>query len=238
MYKWITFAVIGVGLPIAAAAQAPATQTDESKTTTTVETTQTQTTTTTTDDSPGIASHWLASGFVGSNFGRDSDEASVDFGGTLGYLWRGVLGGEFQANFSPDFKLEGTRRALLINDEPWINSYMMNAIAAVPIGSDGGWQPFVSGGVGVLTLQSDVLQSSEGNLSAVEPDDSRFAGNIGAGIMGIVGNAGVRGEVRFFRGFEEDFNADPIESPAEAVGTRILSDLQFWRANIGIAFRW
>jgi hypothetical protein len=226
--------ILGVALPVGAAAQAPATQT-ETQTTTTVQTTQT--TTTTDDDDPGIDSHWLASGFVGSNFGRDSDEASVDFGGTIGYLWRGVLGGEFQMNFSPDFHLEGARRALLVDDEPWINSYMANAIVAAPIGADGGWQPFVSGGLGMLTLKSGALLS-DGDPGTLEPDDSRLAGNIGAGIMGIVGNAGVRGEVRFFRGFEEDFGTDPIESPTEAVGTRILSDLQFWRANIGVAFRW
>src|SRR5262245_42888108 len=114
---------------------------------------------------------------------------------------------------------------------------MANAIAAIPIGADGGWQPFVSGGVGVLTLQSDVL-SINGDPATVQPDDSRFGGNIGAGFMGMIGNAGLRGEVRFFRGFEEDFNIDPIETPNEIVGTRILSDLQFWRANIGLAFRW
>jgi hypothetical protein len=235
MHRLMMAAILGVALPATGAAQSQApSQTDKTTTTTTVETTQT--TTTTSDEGPGIESHWLASGFVGSNFGRDSEDASVDFGGTIGYLWRGVLGGEFQANFSPDFQLEGFRRALLLNDEPWINSYMFNAIAAVPIG-DGGWQPFVSGGVGALTLQSDVLSGQEETL-AIEPDDSRFGGNIGAGIMGMIGNAGVRGEVRFFRGFEEDFDADPVESQNEAIATQVLSNLQFWRANIGVAFRW
>jgi hypothetical protein len=37
---------------------------------------------------PGFAdrveSHWLASGFVGSAFAEDADEASIDFGGTIG----------------------------------------------------------------------------------------------------------------------------------------------------------
>lgn len=182
-----------------------------------------------------VESHWLASGFVGSNFANDADEASVDFGGSLGYLWRGVLGVEFQANFAPEFDLEPGRSALLQGEQPWINSYMFNAISAVPLGDEGRFQPYVSGGLGALTLRADVLDAVGAD---VDPDDSRFGGNIGFGVLGFANNnVGIRGDVRYFTGFQEELG-DDIESPEELVGSQVLSDLNFWRANIGVAFRW
>src|SRR5262245_62618954 len=68
--------------------------------------------TTTSQQTPlGIATidpyrnHWLASAFVGSNFGTgrhngfnesdldvDHDDTSVNFGGQVAFLWRGYLG--------------------------------------------------------------------------------------------------------------------------------------------------
>jgi hypothetical protein len=230
LYRWVVLTAL-VAWPAAAVAQ---------DTTTTTTTTAPAVQTADLDDYDGPTdSHWLASGFVGSNFGRDSSEANVDFGGTLGYLWNGVLGAEFQANLSPDFELEGFRRALLVNEQPWINSYMINAMAAAPIGFDRQWQPFISGGFGALSLRADALLSEDGDQNEIRPDDTQAAGNIGGGIMGFMGNVGIRGEVRYFKGFDRaDADVDPVESPAEAIGSQILSDLQFWRANIGVAFRW
>mgnify|MGYP006172752897 CR=1 FL=1 len=53
------------------------------------------------------------------NFGADADEASVDFGGTIGYLWNGVFGAEFQTGFAPDFRFDARRSALLGGDEAY-----------------------------------------------------------------------------------------------------------------------
>src|SRR5262245_20587323 len=77
------------------------------------------------------ASYWTVSGFVGSNFGAGADNASVDFGGQLAYLHRGVVGAEFLADFAPHFRINNA----LLADNPDVNSYMLNVIAAVPIGS-------------------------------------------------------------------------------------------------------
>jgi hypothetical protein len=200
-------------------------------------TTQTTTTTTTTQETFGGwmngDDNWIGSAFIGSNFAADAEDASLDFGGSIGYLWRGSLGAEFQANFSPDFSLEGGRSALLLGEEPWINSYMVNAIAAIPIGTETRWQPYVSGGLGALTLRADAIANGGDEL---EPDSSRFGGNIGAGLMAYMGNFGVRGDVRYFRGFEDD--SIDADTPGDAIGDAVLSDLSFWRANIGLAFRW
>jgi len=215
--------VIALAAPLAGHAQDRTQQT----------TTTTTTTVTRSDDSfYEDRNQWLTSGFVGSSFGQDADDPSVDFGGTIGYLWRGVFGGEFQANFAPQFELPPARRALLLGEKPWINSYMANAIAAIPVGTESRFQPYVSGGLGVLTLQSDVLPGQSG----VDPDDSRFGGNIGAGVMAFWGPAGIRGDVRYFGGFDKDVN--PEDELPERIGTQVLSNLNFWRANIGVAFRW
>lgn len=220
--RWFAVAAVVAGLPVAAAAQEPTTQ-------------PVTTTTPQMAVSPAVPvqSHWLLSGFVGSNFGRDVDEASVDFGGTLGYLWRGSLGAEFAANFTPNFQLEPARSALLLGETPSINSYMINAIGAVPLGIDGQWRPYVSGGVGALTLRSDVLSDPDG--FEIQPDASRTAGNIGVGILGFAGNWGIRGDVRYFRGFQN--GVDIIDTPTDEVGSQVLSELTFWRANIGLAVR-
>jgi len=215
-FQFVLAAALAIAVSTAAAAQTPPTQT--------------------TPEPVAANSHWLASGFVGSDFGADADEAAVSFGGTIGYLWRGILGPEFQANWSPDFDLEGSRSALVLGTEPFISSYMVNAIGAVPLGLDGQWQPYVSGGLGALALRSDALVTG-GERNEFEPDATRWGGNLGVGLMGFMGAVGFRGDVRYFRGFEEN-EIDPDLEPGEIVGRQILSDLAFWRANIGVAFRW
>jgi hypothetical protein len=192
------------------------------------------------DGEPVLASHWLASGFVGANAGAEnSDAASVDFGGSVGYLWHGIAGAEFQANFSPDFDLDPSRAIMLDGEQPWINSYMFNAVAAVPLGLDGRFQPYVSGGFGTLTLRSDAFAGTPDKIDSIAPDDTRGGGNIGFGVMGFMRNIGLRGDVRWFRGFSanEDATANIRDDGAEAMGRAILSDLRFWRANVGVAFR-
>lgn len=215
--RWLVTALCVVGLPVAAAAQ---------------------TTATVTDDPFPIESHWLVSGLVGSDFGVNAGDPGVNFGGTIGYLWNGVFGGEFQANFSPEFQLDETRQPLLLGEDPAINSYMFNAIGAAPLGANGQWQPYVSGGLGWLTLNSRFFNDEPGDLGEeLEPTDSRFAGNLGAGLMGFLGNMGIRGDIRYFRGFEDDSLEDE-NTPGEILGSAILSRMAFWRGTAGVAFRW
>src|SRR5215203_6915014 len=201
---------------------------------------------TSTDDQSGTTggwmggdSEWLASAFVGSSFGaEDAEDAALDFGGSFGYLWRGALGAEFLANFSPDFSLDPTRSALLTSEEPWINTYMFNAMAAIPIGTTTRFQPYVSGGFGAITLRADTLLTSNGNGNDFAADDTRGAGNLGLGFMTHLGRAGLRADLRWFRAFDAGDGADdPNQTNAEIIGRAVLADLSFWRANIGLAFR-
>jgi hypothetical protein len=194
-----------------------------------------------------VESHWVGSGFLGSNFGTDAEEAGFDFGGSIGYLWNGAIGAEFQANFSPEFELDATRSALLLGEQPWINSFMFNGVLAAPMGAEGNWQPYVSGGFGMLSLRADALQDNTGGTGnnndvgdQLAGDDSRGAGNVGVGFMGFMGNVGFRADVRYFRGFQgdDDNSGNNNQDATDILGRAILSDLTFWRANVGLAFKW
>src|SRR5262245_19156274 len=74
--------------------------------TTTTTTTQTQTTTGVTrmpvpDDDNGYQNVWIGSGYIGSAFGADAEDATLNFGGSIGYLWGSAVGAEFLAGFNP-----------------------------------------------------------------------------------------------------------------------------------------
>jgi len=184
------------------------------------------------DDSP---SQWVASGFVGSNFGASADSASADFGGQIAYLYRGAIGAEFLADFAPHFRLNNA----LLAENPNINSYMVNVIGAVPIGgSDARVQPYISGGVGGIQLRSDMILVGAPTFTTTTANQMRFGGNVGAGVMAFGGNVGVRADIRYYRAFHNDDLTTGTTTAADVFAQNLLSGLDFWRANIGIAFRW
>jgi hypothetical protein len=153
---------------------------------------------------------WLASGSFGSSFG-ETDGATVDLGGTIGYLPSNRWGIEFLAGFSPNTDVAGLA-------DTQVNSYMVNGLALLPRRER--WHPFVSAGLGALTFDSDV------DLDGIDsPEDAVAAFNIGGGVMMFGEPWGVRGELRYFRGFETD------DLP-------FLSNLDLWRASIGFLLRW
>jgi hypothetical protein len=186
-----------------------------------------QTATQTTDPTE---SHWFASGYLGTNFGTEAADGPWNIGGTIGFLGAGIFGGEFAADFSPKF----------IEDSPFIgdtqiNTWMGNAIVAVPIGGDTGmWQPFVSGGLGAMALRSDALQIGDEREDFVdEADETQLATNIGVGVMAFAGAWGFRSDLRFFNGLN---SSDEDEIDPEDPG--ILDGVEFWRFNAGVAVRW
>src|SRR3954468_20037390 len=107
---------------------------------------------------------WMVSGFLGTNFGSsrkdsadlenfDTSSTSANFGGQLAYLGRGVIGGEFLADFSPGLN---TFDNVLFDRSPNVNSYMFNLIAVAPFGHAHSYNPYISGGVGAVTLRSTI----------------------------------------------------------------------------------
>src|SRR5262249_9023156 len=137
VHHWALAAAMATTVSVAAFAQEPGAPG--------ITTNTTQTTTNSTDEDrlgPGKG-EGFASAFVGSNFGAMNNStnlenlnqgSSLDFGGSFGYLWNKKVGAEFLAGFTPNFHLKNT---ILRGEQPQVNSYMFNAMGAIPIGSAG-----------------------------------------------------------------------------------------------------
>jgi hypothetical protein len=188
---------------------------------------------------PGVyglsESHWLAAGFAGANFGdnfrEDQGGESVTFGGQIGYLWHGYVGAEALVDFTPGFKVP---RNFLLADDPSLSSYMANGIVAAPFGEYGQFLPYFSAGIGVFHMSTNFVTLDPAN--SLTGGQGRFGGNIGAGFIGYAGNVGVRGDVRWYNvDVERDFTAS---NARDLFTLGLLSGLEYWRANIGVAFRW
>ena len=126
---------------------------------------------------------------------------------------------------------------MLFADNPSVNSYMANAIWAVPLGVQGKYQPFLSGGLGAIRVNADMLNVLGDPLGGtISARQTMLGGNIGGGIMAFAGHVGIRGDVRFYKAAKEESN--PIQNSFDTIGEAALSGLSFWRGNFGLAFRW
>lgn len=201
---------------------------------------------------------WMASGFIGTNFGSDrstnvdlssiedldsNNSTSVNFGGQIGYVARGVIGGEFLMDFSPGL---GGFDNLLFERSPDVNSYMFNLIAVAPFGHAQSYDPYVSGGIGAVTLDStifvtDPTRTPLAALATQTASGSKFGWNIGGGLMAwSEKNWGFRGDVRYYatRGSDADvFDLNNI-GDGDVFSDIELSGISFWKVNAGLAFRW
>ncbi len=205
---------------------------------TTTTTTTTETTAVTTDthdyDYDNMPNEFIVSGFVGGSFARNSLNTSVDFGGAFDYLHNGAFGVEFLAGFAPRFKLDR-----LAGTDSDVNNYMANVIAAVPVGEFKAVRPFVSAGIGALTLSQNTNNPNNNGIvnttaALFQPSETHFGGNIGGGIMAFTGAFGVRADVRYFSALGHK-NANNLAAPGSLAS--VLDNVSFWRANVGFAFR-
>ena len=222
---------------------------------------------------PAERSHneWVASVLVGTNFYANTDRANVDldildidgdpdsqgaasfaFSGQIGYLWN-YVGLEALFDFTPS--VDVTR---LEFEDPSANSYMANLIAAIPTGRERRFQPYVSGGVGAISMSTNVQNIFFPGILADEVDfpgasQTKFGWNLGIGASAFgAGAFGVRGDVRYFRAGSSSntdvFNSDDVledaldgvldAASADGLTRELLSGIAYWRANIGVAFRW
>jgi hypothetical protein len=196
---------------------------------------------------------WFASGFVGSNFGSsihsgldlnnvnidNNNNASFEFGGNIGYTWNRAVGVEFLADFTPTFGVSNILNlddANRLVDDPRVTTWMFNLIGAVPI-SAGRFQPYVSGGLGGVTLAADVLDNVlDPNGPSSRSSLTRFGGNIGGGVYAFAGTIGFRADVRYYRATTDNNAISTIV--ADRIAEDLVGGLSVWRANVGVAFRW
>jgi hypothetical protein len=213
--------------------------------------------------SSDAARNWVVSGFIGTNFGGsrttdrpelldleifDNSTTSFNFGGQVAYLGRGVIGGEFLADFSPR---DGSFNNILFEEAPNVNSYMFNLIAVAPFGNAHSYDPYVSGGIGAVTLSSTIFTvvPTLAAAATVQPvtigtqsvSGSRFGWDLGGGVMAwSERNWGFRGDVRYYRTTSNNTDVLDLSNIGDgSIFSRVeLSGISFWKANAGLSFRW
>jgi len=187
---------------------------------------------------PGRASaDWLFTPFVGANFGGkanfgdfndfdDEFERRVNFGASLGWMGNGIVGAEVDFGWSPNFFEDTTGDSNFAFGDSNVTTLMGNLIVGAPIGgqSGPGLRPYASGGLGLIRSRVD------GAGLFNDLTTSELGVNVGAGVHGFFSdNIGIRGDVRYFRSLEDNEPDDEFDLA--------LSDFDFWRATVGVTFR-
>lgn len=181
------------------------------------------------------AADWYFTPFVGANFGGNADfvavddfgdefEQRVDFGAALGWMGAGIVGWEVDFGYSPNF-FEDTSGEFDFGDSN-VLTLMGNVVVGVPVGGQTGpgLRPYGSGGIGLIRTQVDAGDFFD------ELDTNDLGFNVGAGLHGyFTDNIGLRGDVRYFRSLQDNEPDDEFDLA--------LSDFDFWRATVGVTFR-
>src|SRR4029079_12303863 len=132
-------------------------------------------------------------------------------------MGKGAIGFEVDFGYSPNFFETGTDAGgFQLTDDSNVTTLTGNIIVGIPIGGHGGSiRPYVVGGVGLLRTN---VQDVRGVFDIKHKND--FGLDVGGGVMGFFAqNVGVRGDFRYFRGFQG--------SSDNTVGVG-LSDFHFW----------
>jgi opacity protein-like surface antigen len=161
--------------------------------------------------------------FVGSLFGGDlPDNSGATYGGTAAFMGGGIFGAEVGFTYTPDFIQETA-----FSPDVSQASLMGNLIVGIPIGDadqGGHIRPYVTGGVGLFrtaTKETDFFDHVTSN---------DFALNAGGGVMAFfTEHVGVRGDVRYFRTLTDEDAGSGLDFE--------LGDLDFWKWDVGAAFR-
>jgi opacity protein-like surface antigen len=163
--------------------------------------------------------------YVGSLFGGDMSENTASFGANAAFMGGGIFGAEVGFNYAPEFVKAGVN-----NSDIAQMSLMGNLIVGVPIGNSdqaGHVRPYVTAGAGLFRVSSQESQF----FDDVTAND--FALNFGGGIMAFFNDhVGIRGDVRYFHTLTDN---DP-QSGVEDIDFD-LGDLNFWKWDVGAAFR-
>jgi len=145
------------------------------------------------------------------------------------------VGAEGIADFAPSVEVDRAYPDVFgFAQNNYINAYMANAIGVWRMGHEGRYEPFLSGGYGAINFRGDI-----NDLAGVveHQNQSRVAGNVGGGLMSFAGSWGFRADVRWFRATRRNDIVDGA-TVQQGLTKNLLSGLDFWRANVGVAFRW
>ena len=163
--------------------------------------------------------------YVGSLFGGDMSGNTASFGANAAFMGGGIFGAEVGFNYAPEFVKAGVN-----NSDIAQMSLMGNLIVGVPIGNSdqaGHVRPYVTAGGGLFRVSAQESQF----FDDVTAND--FALNFGGGIMAFFNDhVGIRGDVRYFHTLTDNNPQSGIEDIDFDLG-----DLNFWKWDVGAAFR-
>jgi len=174
---------------------------------------------------------WLLTPNIGTTFAADAaGRHHWTYGISAGWMGKGIIGWEADAQFTPEF-FEPNDNDIDFTGSNNVFTLMGNVIAGIPVGgqSGKGIRPF--GLIGVGLVKQRVELSGPTDVDNVDITNNDFGFNVGAGVMGFFNtNVGLRGDIRYVRSFQ-NFS----DSPTDVFD---LGDFDFWRANVGVVFRW
>jgi opacity protein-like surface antigen len=165
----------------------------------------------------------FVSPWVGTNFATEPADGRASFGVTAGGMGGGIIGGEVDFGYSPNYFGDGDT----FGSNNLMN-LMGNLIVGIPIGGQrgAGIRPYVTGGLGMIRTSIDGPFGDDGR------SNNDFAFNVGAGVMGFFNShVGLRGDVRYMRTINSDLG-DTDFDPELGLG-----DFDFWRVSFGVVFR-
>ena len=190
---------------------------------------------------------WLFTPYLGITFSGAANTIDVDnfdeefrrrtnFGASLAAMSGGIFGLEFDFNHTRNFFqiTEGGGDVDFFDVDSGLTTLMGNVIIGIPVGGStgGGVRPYFSGGAGLMRANikvEDLLEDLSTNDLAV---------NVGGGVHVFFGdNIGIRGDLRYFRGLEQQDDDDPLEDDDFFDEDFGLEDFDYWRATIGLTFR-
>lgn len=170
---------------------------------------------------------WLFTPNIGGGFGgAASGREHMTWGASFGWMGAGIIGWEADLAYTPEF-FEADDDDLDFIENSNVTSFMGNVLVGIPIGGQtgGGFRPYLSGGAGLL--QTNV--QSDDDLFEVTNDE--FGVNVGAGAMGFMtDNVGFRGDLRYYRALTDPESDNEFDID--------FGDFDFWRATVGLTFRW
>jgi hypothetical protein len=174
---------------------------------------------------------WLITPFVGSSFAgttnyvdleQGAGETKFTWGGSVALLSDGVFGLDADFGYAQRFFERDTPAVLVTGSS--VMTVTGSVIAAVPLAvTRESLRPYVSGGLGLMHARlEDVL--------GVFPVNSRLlALSVGGGAIGfLTPRTGLRFEIRQFKNLTGE----------KVAGTLEAARLRFWRATVGVTFRY
>jgi opacity protein-like surface antigen len=168
---------------------------------------------------------WLFTPSLGRTFGADTfGQGHATYGGAVAQVDEESFGWEAEFSYSPEFFDNNTQSFESARSGSVVTA-MGNALIGAPMGPEGRFRPYVTGGVGLMRMR---VVSDAGTFESVT---SEFGFNAGAGALALVGSRiGLRGDLRYLRSFQ---NQNP--SWTRGVAPDIApGSFDFWRASVGL----